>query len=817
MKKIRHNIEIFITQSSRIVYRHPMAALCFVLLTTLIFSLGFVNLYIDVTPENMLGEANAARLDYEKFRQIFDNDEVAIVIVQADDVFDPTFLKKLASFQRQIENSVPYIDQLDSLISARLTQASDDDLVVNSLKDEWPTTLEAFSHFKQKILANPVYKNVLYSEDHHFTTIRINIRAPWDEADKRKKFSYNLLEVSEVDEMVPKLFLLMKELETNEGIKTWLTGGPPTGWSISKAIERDMSLFTGLAVVMIGLLLACLFRRVSGVIIPLLIVVLSLLGTFGFMGLIHYPIAAITQILPTLLITVGVAEAVHVLSLFYTAYDKGVEKEKALIDAYRHCGVAILMTSLTTAGGLVSFYFADLIPIAQFGVAAPMGVMLALLYTIVLLPAIIAIVNIKRKSPVNKGNSDSIDRALIFVSLKSTEYPKLVIAVWTALVAVSLFYAVKLEFIYQPSRMLNESHPVREAVEIANNKFKWGTYIDILIDTNQPQGLYDPINLSAVNKIQQIAEQTWSDDVIVANSSSVADLVKEINRSLHADREGYYSIPNEKALIAQELLLFELSGSEDMRLLVDDNHQIARITLLLPDKNILHFIKYVEALTNNISQVLPAHATLYITGIAPVVMEAFSKMLKTMAQSNIIALIIIFPLMIILLDNIKYAAISMIPNIAPIVVGLGVMHLFEIPLDIFTILIGSIIIGIAVDDTIHFMHSYKRIKDTGVSVTEAIHATIMGCGRALLITSLSLACGFGIFGLATMDAVQSFGFISALTIVIAILSDVSLTPALLTLLEREGDQLAIDNVRDSLLSQKNHDVDSGTKLTNSIK
>lgn len=784
MQKVRQSIDRAFQRISSLIYDNPWAALFITAILTAILSLGFSRLYIDVTPESMLGENNPSRLSYNKFRKVFENDEVVTILIETDDIFSPQFLSSLKDFHQRIDESTPYLDKLDSLINARLTRTIEDELSVDALKDDWPTSKAGFHDFEERIKSNPAYKNILFSENDRFTTLRIHTSAPLNEIDQSKEFSYNLLEASEVDELVRHLLVETAKFEAL-GVKTWLIGGPPTAWSLTKAIETDMGMFTGLAIVVIAIVLGFLFRRASGVLMPIILVSMSLTATFGAMGLFGFAIASITQIMPTFLLAVGVGDAVHVLTIFYRQYDKGHSKKEALTYAYQHSGSAILMTSLTTAGGLLSFYFTDLVPISDFGLVAPLGVMFALIYTMLMLPALVALLPLKAKAQQSKQDDSKLEAGLLRVSKFCVSHPKKVIFIWGAMLLGSIYCASHLEFTYQPSRMLAKDHMVRQGVDTTNKEMKWGAYLDIVIDTQKPQGLHEPEFLKLLEQIKVAAINLEVDGIKVANASVMTDLVKEVNRALHQDRQNYYSIPDSRALISQELLLFELTGSDDLKRLVDAKHQKARLTLLIPDKNVLHISAYRDALENELDKVLPLDYQYEITGITAVVIEAFGKLLKTMANSYLYAMLVIFPLMLLLIGRFTYALASMIPNIAPIIIGLGFMYLMGIPLNIFTILIGSITIGIAVDDTIHFMQSYMRCRENGDSVRAAIDHTVVSTGKALLVTSITLIFGFLCFTMASMESVQSFGMIVSLTILVAFLSDLTLMPSLLTLLDRQ--------------------------------
>jgi predicted RND superfamily exporter protein len=256
-------------------------------------------------------------------------------------------------------------------------------------------------------------------------------------------------------------------------------------------------------------------------------------------------------------------------------------------------------------------------------------------------------------------------------------------------------------------------------------------------------------------------------------------MLKEINRALNQNNNTSYTIPQNRDLIAQEFLLFENSGSDDLSEIVDSRFTKTRITIKMPWVDAVSYIPFLNKLQSILDDELSSYATNQITGTIPMMVRTVVASLNSTVDSYIISYGFITILMILLLGDIKLGLISMIPNITPVIVGLSAMLVFGMNLDMFTILIGAIAIGLAVDDTIHFMHNFKRYYHKSADVDKSIILTLTSTGRAMFMTTVILSLGFFIYMFSNMSNIFNFGAITGIVIIVALLADFILLPALL--------------------------------------
>jgi predicted RND superfamily exporter protein len=337
-------------------------------------------------------------------------------------------------------------------------------------------------------------------------------------------------------------------------------------------------------------------------------------------------------------------------------------------------------------------------------------------------------------------------------------------------------------------RALPETDTVRTDSELIDRELRGTLSLEIVLDTGVENGLHDPETLNGLERLRVLSKSfNGEGDLYVGKTVSIADVVKEIHQALNGNRPENYAIPQDRQLIAQELLLFENSGSDDLEDLVDSRFQKARFSLKLPYTPPLMFKSFIRDTVSMFREVAGANAEITATGFVTLMTRALNALAVSMLRSYLIALMIITPLMFLILGTFRTGAAAMVPNLAPIVLTLGLMGWVGIPLGLFTLMIGGIAIGLAVDDTIHFMHNFRKYYERSGDVHQSVQETLRTTGHALLVTSMVLSLSFFIFMLADVSDLVIFGFLTGFTIVVAFLADITVSPALMAL-STKGDR-----------------------------
>ncbi|MEA1914946.1 MAG: MMPL family transporter, partial [Campylobacterota bacterium] len=496
----------------------------------------------------------------------------------------------------------------------------------------------------------------------------------------------------------------------SEDFDTLVSGTAVINAELKASMTKDMQTFIKYVLLVMAIFLALMFRRISGVVLPLIMVAFTIVTALSLMAMFGAPITVVTQILPSFLLAVTVGASIHLLSIFYKEFNLKKDKKAALRYAMGHSGLAIVMTSLTTAAGLWSFSFSELAPVADLGKFASAGVVVGLLYTLVFLPAVLALIRMKPKDIIIENNEEVhtfMDRLLIKISDVSVAYPKRIIAITTVIILISLAVASQLRFSHKPIIWFDEQHPVRLATDIVDDKLKGSVTLEIIVDTGKENGLYEPAMLNQIDDFSKDIMTIKSDEYFVGKTLSIVDIIKETNKALNENKKEFYVIPTDKNLIAQELLLFENSGSDDLEDFVDSQFSKARITVKLPYIDSIHYMDLLAEVNTKVDEHFKGSAHVTVTGISNLLSRIMEAAITSSGVSYVLALTLITIMMLILIGNIKIGLVSMIPNISPILMMSTVMVIFDMPLDMFTMLIGAIAIGLAVDDTVHFMHNFR--------------------------------------------------------------------------------------------------------------
>ncbi|RTZ94749.1 MAG: RND transporter [Deltaproteobacteria bacterium] len=804
-------VEALFISLTRFIIKFRIPVLLIVLALSIALALQIRFLTIDTSNEGMLRPNDPILINYNAFRDQFGRDDLLVLAIQSDTIFSIPFLEKLKKFHEQLEERVPHITEITSLVNGRDTRGKGDTLLVDDLLVDLPKTDTDLAALKERVMSNPNFINMLVSEDGTFTTVLLrsdtysaagaaasdDLAGFDDEAAGKDEPNIagekngvikapDYLTDEENTEIIRMARAVVKEFNSPD-FKIMMAGSPVVTHTVKQMMMADMKRFLRLAVLTIGICLFFMFRRISGVVMPLIIVALTLTSTLGLMARLGVFFKTPTIILPSFLLAVGVGASVHVLSLVYQYLRTDSSKNDAIIHAYGHSGLAIVMTSLTTAAGLASFAAAKVAPIADLGLFSAIGVILSLFYTIILLPGLLAIFPLKEKAQNKKNHITLFDRFLDWVADITTSRSKLIVMIALIGIAISLAGIPKLQFSHNLLSWLPKDLPVRTATESIDHHLRGSVALEVVLDTGRENGLYDRDLLIALNRLTKDLEQFKQGGLFVGKTIAVTTILKEIHKALNENRPEMYKIPDNKALIPQEFLLFENSGSDDLQDVVDTRFQQARISIKVPWRDALSYVPFIKAIEKRFTDAFASleqdkrPVSVTTTGIMSLFARILYATMYSAAQSYGIALVVITIMMILLIGNLRLGLIAMIPNLGPILIVMGIMGWFRIPLDMFTMMIASVAIGLAVDDTVHFIYNFKRYYTESGDVRDAVGHTLHTAGRAMLATSIVLSVGFFIFMFASMNNVFYFGLLIGMAIILALIGDFFLGPALMAL------------------------------------
>lgn len=762
------------------------------------------NLKMDMSRESFLYKDDPMRVMHDKFVEQYGNDRFVVIGIESESIFSDAFLSRLKALHEELEKEVPWVDEVTSLINARDTHGTANALVVGELLEDWPKQQSEFLEIRDRAINNPIYKNILLDEQGKITTIIIQPVA-YTDMDIQQDMDLAISESSFDDlsadaqkqklgsehyaEFVSSIRTVIEKHEI-EGFDLRLAGSPVVNSDMVSILKKDNSKFMTLCYAFILILLFVMFRRVVPVILGFIVIIMTIISAIGVMAASGVSFKLPTQIIPAFLSAVSVGASMHILSIYYRQIRLGMLKKDSLIYSISHSGLAIILTSITTAIGLASLALSEMAPIAELGIYAAIGVIFSMIYSLFFVPAVLSILPIKMPAKVVK--TSFLDKILTALGSFSHKNARKISFIAVMMAVLFIVIAGNIKFSHFPLKWLPSDLPVRQDTEFLDEALRGTVSLEIVVDTGSENGLYNIDLLNRLDQLSDTLENDYSpnknaigDDLFVGKTTSITHILKEIHRALHENSPQFYKIPENPDIIPHEFFLFENSGTDDLEDFVDPSFSKARFSIKMPYRDAVSYSNFIKELELKVQNKIGDLAKVSITGSVAMSNRIISNAMNNMAFSFVIAFAVISILMIILAGNIKLGIASMLPNILPIIITLGVWVAIGKPLNILTLLIGSIILGVAVDDTIHFMHSFCRYISEGNKVAKAIELTLTGAGRAMLFSTIVLTGGFAVYSFASMSQMVEFGILAATSIILAFFADVIVAPALVTLITKE--------------------------------
>ncbi|NRB40245.1 MAG: MMPL family transporter [Pseudomonadales bacterium] len=788
MATIRQRLEQRSILFSNFIFDHAKVVLALSLLLLIVLSVPLSRLEIDMSTEATLHSDDPVLLNFRQFQQDFGRDDMIIIGIEAPQALNDKLLQSLLELQQALENEVPYLKEVNTLHNVRNTYGTEDDLVVEELLENWPQRTRSNEALYQLATQHSNYRGNVMAADGSMLILTLELQTQV----AGQKQGFHSITTQETEQAIQ---VIQDVLQRFEHLQPVLTGTAVILSAFNAATMADTIQASAIATLAIIVMLAVFFRRVSAVVLPLLIIEFSILSILGLMALMGVAMKGTTNGIIVLMFAVGACDAIHVLAHFYKALEQNQDKRAAIAHAIAYSAPAILLTSITTAAGFLSFAFAELSMISELGIFASIAVLFALFYTFTFLPAVLALCPI---NPTAKAAKVSLitDKFLRLCARCASQYPKQIVTVFLLLGVAAASSLPSLRFSNDVVSYFPDQAIVKQHLNIIDTAMSGSAAIEIVIDTGEEFGLYNPAFLQRLEgEIAKIENQQVA-GIDVSRVFSLVDIIKEIHQALNNNEQAFYQLPDGRNLIAQEILLFENSGSDDLNRVADSDLRLARVTIKTPYADGVEYKKLVDHLrkqfqqafvTTTIADAQPMSIT--VTGSAALVADTIPKALNSMAVSYVVAFTVISFFMMLMAGDWRIGLLSMIPNVLPIIFGLSVMVIFDLPLDMTSIMVGCIALGIVVDDTLHFIYHYSKYYQASGSASVAIEKTLQGAGRAMLITTLVLTACFSSDIFATLSNVVVFGTVICVIIILALLTDLLLAPALMMLLH--GDEAAV--------------------------
>ena len=732
---------------------------------------------------------------YLQFRDDFGSDEVSYIVYEAPGLphgpWNLEVMRKIANLTEEIELQAPFVKEVTSIANVEFLDPVPDGIEVTKLIDDFPERQEDLLAFRDKLLAKRIYVGGLASGDGRHGAIMVEMEK--SSVDPPEEIRIDPDKGNAIDNLYPQAtYDVIERLLAKpeyDGIVFHHTGDVPLNAVVNRITAQDSTRLGIMCFVVVGFLLALFIRRPIGVIGPLAVVSLAVLLTVGFVALLGWNLDQMFGMMPALLIAVGVADSVHIISEFRVFHAELGDRREAIRRTIYLVGTPCLLTSLTTAAGFASMSVSPIKALAHFGAYSAAGVIAAFFLTVTVLIVFLAL---GRRGSGRGGDEGEILRAkggqlfqgmLNAVSSFDLRFRWAIIAFAGIVFVVSLAGITRLRV---ESNFLNEfgkDVPIRDTTSYVDRVMGGTLTFSYLIETDQEGGVKDPAVMREVERLQAEAERHGG---IVRKTYSIVDFIKDINQTFHEGDPAFHVLPDNRNLIAQYLLLYEMSGGEEAEEYVSTDYSRTRLEIRTTMASSTEMARLVEHLQGYLAEHPFAASRPSLTGMGALWLKLMDYITKSQIVGFLLAFVAIAIMMCLLFRSVRTGLLAMAPNLAPVILTLGGMGWTGVPLDYVRLLIAPVAIGIAVDDTIHhvtrFRHEFLRCG----SYEKALRASMLDVGRALLITSLVLVAGFLVFVFSVMDSQASFGLLLSTTIVMALVADFFLMPALMLTIKPFG-------------------------------
>ncbi|HHJ3240386.1 TPA: RND family transporter [Vibrio parahaemolyticus] len=754
----------------KIPTKYSLLVLLATIFLIIVATIGGKNLYFRGDYDIFFDGTNKQLLAFDEIQTTFaKTDNLAIVIAPEDgDIFTPQTLSLIQKITVDAWQ-VPYSSRVDSIANYQHTEAFDDDLLVEDLLySEYELTPERISKVKSIALSEPVLKSALVSEKGDVTVVNITVQLP--EMDK----------TAEVEEVVSSINAMIDRYQRAYPDVTFHKAGIiAMNHAFMTAAQDDSSTLVPTMLVVILVFLTIMLRSILSVIATLIVIIGSVMATMGISGWAGMFLSTATVNVPTLIMTLAVADCVHVIATMRQSMKNGFTKVQSIERSIALNFVPILITSVTTAIGFLMMNMSDSPVLRDFGNLSALGVMVACLLSVTLLPALLKLLPIHVKMETSPDQKHVMDHLGDFVVSQRRALLPLSVAV--IVVCASLIPLNKVND--ESVEYFGQRNEFRQAADFMEERISGMTNISIAIKTNESQGIAAPDFLNTIGEFSSwLRDQPETDHV-----ATLADVYKRLNKNMHGDDEAYYSLPQERELAAQYLLLYEMSLPYGLDLNNQINVDKSSIKMVLTVAN-LGSVELVD-LENRIYQWFAEHAPQYqVVASSPSLMFAHigETNMASMLSTLPITLVLISALLIFALRSVRLGLISLMPNIAPAVIGFGLWALISGEINLGLSVVVTLTLGIVVDDAVHFLSKYQRARREGQTAEQAVRYAFHTVGRALWITTVVLVAGFSVLAMSSFRLNADMGQLSAIVIFIALVVDFLFLPTLLMLFDKKA-------------------------------
>jgi predicted RND superfamily exporter protein len=702
---------------------------------------------------------------YERFQECFGNDEfVAIALRDKETVFIPANLRLIKELTNHIA-AADHISEVISLASALYISAEGDELRIRKTITTPPQTVEEAAEIRRMVYETPIHVGNIVSKDGKMTLILARLEATVKIDEERDAIIASLKKIIAAD--------------FEKYGKSYHLGGIPILYNTLNQISiNEVKVFTVLSALVILVFLVLALRRAISVVLALAVMFFSVTLLMGFYYFSGKTLNMVTMMLPTLIMIIGIADTIHIIINYDQDRERhaDLDRKTLIIKSVGFIGIPCLFTSITTAIGFLSLYSAKIGAIKEFGLFFCIGIMIA--YAISIALCVLGLYFFKIPAGGSRKKESRIIQPILDRLGRFVIAHRRTIAVAALLICLFCIVGIfQIEIDTFSMKLLKKSNPYRRDNDLIEENFGYFTPLEFTVRVPSRDGIKSP---ALLRRIEEFQWRMVEEEPQVSKSLGLVDIIKRLNQVLTDGSRKNYIVPKDRRKVSQSLLLYEMHPDNDLHKFVDACYTYTRITSRVKMMSAGDIRAVIGRAKEKARNLFGKEAEPREAGYLPLYVAMIDYILLGQISSFALAFVVIFLLIGLLFRSFKFLLIGILPNIFPIFLILGLMGWMGISLDIATVTITSIAIGIAVDDTIHFLFKFrKELGKTPGDCETAVSNTIRTTGRAIVITSLILVFGFCIFLLASIKSIIHFGLLTGVAMLAALAGDLLILPVIL--------------------------------------
>ena len=719
----------------------------------------------------LLPNDHQVSVDYNDFLNKYGSQNVLVIAVEDSLITTLSHLKKWDKVSESIKN-INGIEQIISFSNLPILQKDADEkkFTVKKWFSEDIQTEEEFQKALAIYQSQPFFKGLINSEENKVTTLLITLDEEMIRSSKREILIFSIK-------------ALVDNYSTDFGVKAHYSGLPYIRTVDSVKVKNEISMFILFTLLITALILFLFFRSFKATISSIIVVIIGVIFSFGSIALMGYEISILMALVPPVLIVIGIPNCIFLINKFHSEFRLSKNKEDALSKMIQKIGNITLLTNVTTASGFAAFILTNSETLQEFGVIASLNILFIFLLSLFIIPIYFSFSSAPKKRHTQHLDKKWINNLVQYLAYLVKYKRKHIYVITVVLIVVGFFGIIQLKTTGNITEDLPKEQALYQDLKFLESNFGGVLPLEVLVNTKKKNGLLKSYNLRKIEKLSDVLE-TYPE---FSKPSSYIDAVKYSKQAFYNGDSTYYSLPNSQE---QRVILSYLKNSSEGlgfgNLLMDSLKQEARISLRVADISTSKMDSIFDSLLPKINEIFdPEKYDVTITGTSIVFLNGTKFLIKNLVLSLLLVIILISIFMAWMFNSFRMVVVSIIPNLIPLLLTGAIMGYFGIALKPSTILVFSIAFGISVDDTIHFLAKYRQeLLMNNWNIRKSVFSALNETGVSMFYTSVVLFFGFFIFVASDFGGTIALGLLVSITLMLAMLSNLLLLPALLLSLEK---------------------------------